>query len=492
MIKLTQEELEALKRTARNDIIWYSCWMDRKYDPQEFHQKIARALERVAKWELKRLMISIPPRGWKSKLTAVNLPGYLLWLNPSLKIVTAWYWQMLTDQFSREAQLMVASPEYKELFPETKLNKTNVQHRETDKGGYYHSVGIWWPLTWFWFDVGIIDDPVKDREEAESFTIREKIWNWYTSVFSTRKMDENAAVIVIMTRRHVDDLAWRLEKLEREGGEKREKIVIPALDENNNSFWPSKFSTQYLLWLKQQIGVRDFAALYMQDPIMSTWAIFKPSDFRYFQSWEFEKATWPLRKKDITMWIFIDPAFSTSKQSDDAVVMVAGQHNITKEIYLFDIYADTAAPSATIEAMFWLALRWELAWYPIAFISCEDVKINKDQTQFRKTLHEEMQKRNKFYSIYEFKPRAKKEDRIRLRLEPFISNHQMNFIKGHWDFNAFRKLEEQLTLFPNSRKDDVIDCLAQVRQVFAQRWQPKQSKKQRQFFNALTGKMQSI
>ena len=126
-------------------------------------------------------------------------------------------------------------------------------------------------------------------------------------------------------------------------------------------------------------------------------------------------------------------------------------------------------------------------------MSTEIVSINKDQTQFRKTIQEEMQNRNKYYTIYEFQPKGKKEDRIKFQLEPLISNHKCSFIKGDGDYNAFKKLEEQLTLFPSSKKDDVIDCLAQARQVFNERGRPKKTDQApRTFFNRLTGKLEIV
>lgn len=82
---------------------------------------------------------------------------------------------------------------------------------------------------------------------------RNNVWNWYTSVFSTRQMNDQSATIIMTTRWHIDDLAGRLIKQEEAGGHKRDKIIIPALDEQNESIRPDRFSTQYLIDKKNEI-----------------------------------------------------------------------------------------------------------------------------------------------------------------------------------------------------------------------------------------------
>lgn len=293
-----------------------------------------------------------------------------------------------------------------------------------------------------------------------------------------------------MTRWHIDDLTGRVLKQEEEWWEKRDKIIIPAITEGE-SIRPERYDMDRLNEQKNQIGVRDFAALYMQDPILSTWSIFKPSDFRYFLLSDFEKINW-LNKKDFVLWAFIDPAFSTNKQSDDAVVMICWREKNQNAMYVFDIYADTSAPSRTIDSCFNLIDRREMMGFRLEFISLEKNNLNRDQTQFKVTMQEEMSNRGKYYTIYDYIPDGKKQDRIKFHLEPIISNRKVYFIKQHWDYNAFKKLEEQLTLFPSIVKDDVIDCLAQSATVFKKRWStlinPNLTKQQKQYFDKITGK----
>lgn len=106
------------------------------------------------------------------------------------------------------------------------------------------------------------DDPLKNQEEADSEVIRNKVWDWYGSTMRTRKMDENSAEIVTMTRWHNDDLAGRLMQSEDDW----HVIKVPALDAQGVSYWPERFSREYFDRLAKEIGPRTWSALYMQEP----------------------------------------------------------------------------------------------------------------------------------------------------------------------------------------------------------------------------------
>lgn len=487
---MIDQEYETLKQTSREDLIAFSVFVNPQYTPQPFHYQIAEKLEAVARGEIKNLIISLPPQHGKSLLSSINFPAWILGRFPNKRFMAASYAADLIQTFSKRSRNVVLSEPYKQLF-NVELASEGAWHWDTTQKGYYHAVGVGGASTWFGYDIGLIDDPFKDREEAESPTIRQKVWDWWTSTFYTRK-GKDAATIIIMTRWHVDDLVGRLLKQEQLGWQKWEQLIIPAIDETWKGIWESKFDYPQI---RADIGVRDFAALYMQDPILSTGAIFKPSDFKYFNYSEFEME-WRWKKEHILLWIFIDPAFSTQSSSDDAVIMVVWLNQYTSDMYLFDIYCATSAPSATIWAMFNMIDKREIRWFKIEFISVEQVKINKDQTKFRKDITDEMSNRNKFYKLYDFCPRVKKQDRIKFWLEPRFNLWKVWFIQGEGDYTALKKMEDQLTMFPKNTHDDIIDCLAQSVQVFAERWKTTSSnqhtQKPRTYFNTITGQMETI
>jgi len=514
---------------CRNDLLSYTKFMKEDYDVQPFHDVIADALMKVHRWEIKRLAIEMPPRSWKSKLACINFPTWVLGHNPYAKIVVAWYGQQLPAEFSIEARNMLDSDKYKAIFT-TKLETEKVDHRRTynpedqnrdpDKAGYYHATGIGWGLTGYWGNILIVDDPVKNRDEAESAVYREKVWNRYTSTLSTRFADDQSAIIVIMTRWHIDDLRWRIEKLSDQyrkawiDPEPRTLISIPALTrdpevptthpveaEKWKSFRPGRFSTTYLLQKKIDIGIRDFSALYQQDPISSTWAVFKPADFRYVKLSDFEtinqRQKQLYRKEHIELRAIVDPAFSTDKDSDDASISIMGKHKITKEVFLFDLYSGTSAPSVTVDYLFALLRKRRNRWFDnIGGISIEYVTLNKDQTEFFETVENEMSLRGEFYKLLKRYPKWNKLDRIRFSLEPIFSVHKLYFLDDQIPYEQMQKLVEQLQQFPNSNKKDVIDVLSQWVIVFRD-WgiaedQNKPKPQPKQKFNPITGQKMQV
>lgn len=514
---------------CREDLLSYTKFMKEDYDVQPFHDIIADALMKVARWEIKRLAIEMPPRSGKSKLACINFPTRVLWHNPYTKIVVAWYWAELPAEFSVEARNMVQSDKYKAVFT-TALDTEKVTHRRTfnpndkwrdpDKAWYYHATGIGWGLTGYGWDILIVDDPVKNRDEAESPVYREKVRNRYTSTLSTRFSDDQSAIIVIMTRWHVDDLRGRIEKLSEQyrkawiDPEPWTLISIPALTRNPEiapthpveqekriSFRPTRFSENYLLQKKIDIWIRDFSALYQQDPISSTWAVFKPADFRYAKLSDFEtlnqKQQQLYRKEHIELRAFVDPAFSSDKDSDDASISIMGKHKITKEVFLFDLYSGTSAPSITIDYLFSMLRKRRNRWFDnIWGISIEYVTLNKDQTDFFDLVEEEMSKRWERYKLMKRYPKWAKLDRIKFSLEPIFSVHKLFFLDDQIPYEQMTKLVEQLQQFPNSNKKDVIDVVSQWVIVFRD-WgiaqEPnKAPPKPKEKFNPITGKKQQI
>lgn len=135
---------------------------------------------------------------------------------------------------------------------------------------------------------GIIDDPVKNREEADSETTRESIKEWYTSTFYTR-LAPGAGILIVLTRWHHDDLAgWLLEEA-KNGGDKWEVVVYPAIAEQDEEFrlkgealHPARYDIPALERIQRAVGPRDWQALYQQQPTADTGAFFKKDWFRYY------------------------------------------------------------------------------------------------------------------------------------------------------------------------------------------------------------------
>jgi len=175
--------------------------------------------------------------------------------HPEALIVQAGYADSIAVLHSRQARDIFVGTEVKALFanvnyrPERAGQETIIPERQsahewgTKQGGSYYAVGVGGGLTGRGFNIGIIDDPVKDAEEANSALIRDKVWEWYCTVFRTRAHPD-AVIIVVQTRWNVDDLIGRLLKLADEDETSDQWCVIhmPALYEEGHRF---EYTTRY-------------------------------------------------------------------------------------------------------------------------------------------------------------------------------------------------------------------------------------------------------
>lgn len=247
----------------------------------DHNEKLAAVCDRIASGELKRVMIFLPPRHSKSEMFSRLFSAYYLTRNPHHWVGVNSYAAELAYTLSNSARANFVACGG-ELSPDTTAKK----HWETKQGGGMWAAGVGGPITGKGFHLGIIDDPVKNSEEANSEVIREKHKEWYKTTFLTRE-EPDAAIVVIMTRWHEDDLAgWLLnEETTDEDEHSKENwhiVCLPAIAEelpefpesctveeewreNGAALCPERYPIEKLL-KKQSKGQREFDALYQQRP----------------------------------------------------------------------------------------------------------------------------------------------------------------------------------------------------------------------------------
>ncbi len=258
--------MELLKRRkARAGLIPFTEYTNHAYEPAPPHSEIAEKLEAVERGEIDRLMIFMPPRHGKSELASRRFPAWYMGRNPDKQIIAASYNSDLASDFGREVRNIIRTNEFSRLFNVKLAEDSRAAGRwNTDAGGAYVAAGVGTAVTGRGAHILLIDDPVKDREEAESELRRETIWNWYTSTAYTRLMP-GGAVILIQTRWHEDDLGGRLLEAENNGGDQWVKVNLPAI-KDGQALWPERYDVDALKRIKAAIGPRDFEALYQQNP----------------------------------------------------------------------------------------------------------------------------------------------------------------------------------------------------------------------------------
>lgn len=215
-----------------------------------------------------------------SELSTRRLPAYILGRYPDKKIAICAYNQTFASKFNRDLQRIIDDPIFKNVFPDTRLNdgdgivRNSEEFEIANHKGFLKAVGIGGALTGTTVDIGIIDDPIKDALEAYSTTYRDRVGDWYDTVFKTRLHNESQQLITL-TRWHEDDLAGRI--LKAEGGQ-WEVIIFPAIKEDLTNdldtreigevLWPEKHSAERMLDVKGKNPL-IFASLYQQRPYYS-------------------------------------------------------------------------------------------------------------------------------------------------------------------------------------------------------------------------------
>lgn len=333
LMRLMQMRLKLEAPASFSHFLGYS---NPKYELEWFHRVIAEHCQMLLEGKIKNLMVFVPPQHGKSEIISRNFPAWALGRDPDLKIASCSYAADLSEQFSRSVQRIIESPEYQEIFPDTYLSTSlkakndprtyikNVDFFETvGHRGFYKAVGVGGPLTGTPVDIAIIDDPVKDAAEAYSLTYRQKVWEWYNTVLTTR-LHNHSRQLFIMTRWHEDDLAGRILKAEADDWT---VLVIPAICEKENdgglsnrkvgeALWASHHSVQKLAKQRAR-SPREFSALYQQHPVIEGGNIVKREWFKSITQSEFYRIhnTEPII-------FFIDTAY-TDKSDNDPTGIIA-------------------------------------------------------------------------------------------------------------------------------------------------------------------------
>ena len=335
------------RRQAKVSLISFTQYTFAQYEAAEHHRLIAEKLEAVERGDIDRLMIFMPPRYGKSEITSRRFPAWYLGRNHSGLIIATSYSSDLADDFGRDVRDIVASQEYRNVFEEVSLRRDSkaAGRWNTDKGGAYLAAGVCKGITGRGANILLIDDPVKDRQEADSETTRESVWKWYRSTAYTRLMP-GGAIILIQTRWHEDDLAGRLIAAQKEGGDQWDILSLPAIDQQGQALWPEWYPIKELERIKFVIGSREWQALYQQRPSPETGDYFK----REWIKW-YDKAP-----SSLSIYGASDYAV-TANGGDYTVHGVCGidQHD---NIYLLDWWREQTDSATWINAFIGLANRW--------------------------------------------------------------------------------------------------------------------------------------
>lgn len=303
-----------------------------------FHNlALMNALQELAERKYKRLFVFMPPRHGKSEIVSRLFPAWCFCRNINEQVILASYSIDLASAMNRDCQGIIMSEGFRAMFPDVKLSegkdgaiKTSKRFDIVGGKGYYLAAGVGGGITGAGATVGIIDDPVKNSEEADSQTYRDKAEQWYSTTFYTR-LEPGAVEVICQTRWHQDDLSGRLLQ---QIGEGTRVISMPALAESQEEnraigdpLFPARYDRQALLDIKKQIGTRAWNALYQQRPTDEEGGLIKR---HWFQSYDVR--TLDLSKHVVNF--YADTAY-TDKEKNDPFAAIA-YVKIGADFYIVD------------------------------------------------------------------------------------------------------------------------------------------------------------
>jgi len=315
----------ARRELARRRLMPFMKFVSPWYRPAHVHQLIAEKLQQVELYVqtrgeqgIGRLLIETHPRVGKSELVSRHFPAWFLGKNPDKRVILTSYGADLAVANSRAAREILLNHAFRAVFGslgtvdapvELSSDSRSVQAWDlaTPHRGGLVATGVGGGITGKGAHLLIVDDPFKNRGEAESETHRSSVWDWWTSSAYTR-LEDGAAVIGMFTRWHGDDWAGRLLKAMASDpmADQYEVLCLPAIWEEpeyegewdahfrnsllngiwvdqidplgrqpGEALWPEKYNRAALNKIRANIGIYDFEALYQQRPYLRSGGLFQ-------------------------------------------------------------------------------------------------------------------------------------------------------------------------------------------------------------------------
>ncbi len=439
-VRLEKIELAtAILKKSHDDLLSFTLLTKPDYIPSACHKKMASKLKKILTGELQKsgkkgLMIFLPPRHGKSELCSIRFPAFFLGHFPTKKIMLISYAASLSQALSRKVRSIVSNPLYPLIFRETRLSdKTGADNWETTLGGGVMAMGILGSITGHGADLVIIDDPIKNRDEAESAHIREKIWEQYREVVETR-LEPQGAVILIMTRWHKDDLAGRLLEKERK---RWEVLHFRALNKNGEPLWPEKWPKERLLKKREELGAYAWQALYQGTPTYKAGYLVQRENITFVDSL-------PEGKEYIYIG-GVDTA-TTLKTVNDRSALCKLAVSDDGYMYVVGVFMDRVTSLGLCD--FIINSHEEKPFTSINF------EKNSAGILMLERLEERMRERGIIVPVKGVSVNKDKVSRL-MAVEPAISNGTIRFLRGA---PGVETLAEHLIDFPYGNCDDDVDA----------------------------------
>lgn len=482
-------------KDAENSFLGFVKVAEPTFDLADFQIDLINKLDALEKGILedekgrpaRNILVTMPPRHAKSTFSTVLFPAYYMARNPSRYILSCSYNAMLASDFGRQVRDRASGTEVQQAFPDFRMASDSraADVWRTEMGGAYFGVGIGGTTTGRPANLLIVDDPTKSREDSESATQRNKIWDFYTAALSTRLQPDAKgqlpSQIVILTRWHPDDLAGRLMRtqdwkegmwmhldypaIRKVGGKKISRRHLPKdhpmyveanqlsnlaktkryiQEEEDKALWPERFPLEELR-RRERLNPRDFASLYQQKPYIEGGNILKSEWWNYYPE--------DLHPNNFqTVIIAADTAFKKTETSDYSVAIVAG---LTQDgdIYIIEVHRGRWEYPDLRQKLININASWRGKGLRALYI--------EDKASGQSIIQD--LRRESGMAVVPYKVVNDKVSRVN-GITPLIQGGRVHLPeKAKWldDF------VEECTAFPSGRHDDQVDALSMAVDVLS-------------------------
>jgi len=501
---LTEAAKEFARRElAKRKLVHYIKRFQPNYEAGWVHHDICRRLEAFVKaierGESPRLMLFMPPRHGKSLIASDYFPSWLLGHHPEFEVIASSYAVSLPLGFSRKVRGRVKDPAYKAIFPNTRLDPdaTAAEQWLTTAGGGYVAAGVGGGITGKGAHCLIIDDPIKDSQEADSETIRESNWDWYGSTAYTR-VSPGGGILVIQTRWHDDDLSGRLitqmkglrqDEVAEEEIDAWEIVSYPAIatgDEylaktgeiidvpregsklvrtKGEALHPERFPIPRLKRIMRTLQPRHWSALYQQNPVPDEGIFFTKDMIRITSSVP------PL--SELKLFMAWDLAVG-EKQTNDYSVGVVGGLDYDDRLHIIDIVRARMNTHECADAMMNMYKSYNVK-SPVVAIGIEHGQL---KLAMLPTLRK-MQRERRLHPTYDETLVPITDKSVRAR--PLQGRMQQGMVYFPTNAPWLDTATHELLRFPGGVHDDIVDALSWLMRmaIKAEPPKPKKAKKLR-------------
>jgi predicted phage terminase large subunit-like protein len=406
---------------------------------------IADYLEAARSGDIKRLIINMPPRSLKSVCISVAWPAWLLAQKPSARIMAASYSSVLSVKHSLDTKLVLESEWYKNIFPGTELSKKhNCKNKFlTTENGFRFATSVGGSATGEGGDYLIVDDP-HNPTQINSTKLRNRAIEWFEQTFVTRLNDsKNGVIVLVMQRLHEEDLSSQLLSC---GG--WELLKIPMVAPKNiaynigakNYYFKEggilnakRDDFNFVSNIEKDMGARNYAAQFLQDPMPSNYSLLPEEDISFYEQAP-EKFDYFIQS-----W---DTALKTTEKSDFSVGTCWGIAD--EKYYLVSMIRKKLAYPDLKNTIEKFAKR-----FSPKHILIEDKASGQSIIQDLQRLD--------YTNIKPIKPKLDKVTRFASVVDLF----QMGKVLLPKESSFNRSLLRELTVFPNSKNDDIVDSVSQ-------------------------------